>query len=399
MINHPEYRWKQMIGPRDRRSPYKGTWYPQSTNGWGIIDFLSFCEASGFLGIPDLSVDESPQDISDFVEYVNGSSDSKWGSRRAADGHPTPFRLKYLQLGNEEAVNEVYAKKFQALATAIWERDPEIIPVVGDFAYSKHIADPYNFPGAPSITSLAAHKQILDFAKSRKKPVWFDIHIWNDGPRDADPQIEVLVEFIDWLQKLSPDAQFRVCVFEENSGNHLWRRGLAHARTINRLQRLGERVPIVCAANCLQPVGQNDNGWDQGLVFLSPSKVWSQPSAYISQLISANRFSKLLSAVTQSPNDVLDVTARMSDTGNLLGLQVVNSENRPIQSRLKISGFKMNRREIKISQISGDLHEENTEADPERIIPRERTWTPEPTADGELIYVFPPQSFSILKFE
>src|SRR5262249_38953521 len=42
MINHPAYRWKNMIGPRDRRPPTAGTWYPYSSNGWGIFDFLDF---------------------------------------------------------------------------------------------------------------------------------------------------------------------------------------------------------------------------------------------------------------------------------------------------------------------------------------------------------------------
>ena len=135
MVNCPEYRWKQMIGPRDRRQPYKGTWYPYSTNGWGIIDFISFCEAAGFLGIPDLNMDETPQDMADFVEYINGPADSEWGRRRVADGHPAPFGLKYIQLGNEEAVNDVYWEKFKPLVEAIWSRDPNIIPIVGDFAY------------------------------------------------------------------------------------------------------------------------------------------------------------------------------------------------------------------------------------------------------------------------
>ena len=45
MVNCPEYRWKQMIGPRERRQPYKGTWYPYSTNGRGIIDFMMIVRA------------------------------------------------------------------------------------------------------------------------------------------------------------------------------------------------------------------------------------------------------------------------------------------------------------------------------------------------------------------
>ena len=101
MVNAPEYRWKKMIGPRDRRPPYKGTWYPYSSNGWSIFDFLNFCEAAGFLSLPDLNADETPQDISDFVEYVNGPANSTWGRKRVVDGHPKPYQLKYIELGQE----------------------------------------------------------------------------------------------------------------------------------------------------------------------------------------------------------------------------------------------------------------------------------------------------------
>ncbi|HEX5269685.1 MAG TPA: family 16 glycoside hydrolase, partial [Gemmataceae bacterium] len=90
MVNHPEYRWKNMIGPRDRRPPTAGTWYRYSSNGWGILDFLNLCEAAGFLGIPAFNMGESPGDMADFIEYVNGAADSAWGRKRAADGHPTP---------------------------------------------------------------------------------------------------------------------------------------------------------------------------------------------------------------------------------------------------------------------------------------------------------------------
>ncbi len=80
MVNAEEYRWKKMTAARERRPPYKGTWYPYSSNGWGIVDFLNFCEAAGFLAVPDLNVNETPHDISDFIEYVNGPVSTEWGA-------------------------------------------------------------------------------------------------------------------------------------------------------------------------------------------------------------------------------------------------------------------------------------------------------------------------------
>jgi hypothetical protein len=82
MTNATQYRWKQMIGPRDRRQPYAGTWYPYSSNGWGIFDFLNFCEQAGFLGVPALNSNETPQDMADFIQYANGAA-SQNGAKNA----------------------------------------------------------------------------------------------------------------------------------------------------------------------------------------------------------------------------------------------------------------------------------------------------------------------------
>ena len=148
MVNAAEYRWKKMIGPRDLRPPYHGTWSPHSSNGWGILDFLDLCEAAGFAGIPAFNMDETPRDMADFVEYVNGPADSPWGAKRVLEGHPTPYNLTHIELGNEERVDEVYWRKFKALAEAIWGKDPKMILVAGDFAYEGRMDDPFHFTGA-----------------------------------------------------------------------------------------------------------------------------------------------------------------------------------------------------------------------------------------------------------
>src|SRR5206468_614921 len=155
------------------------------------------CEAGGFLAIPDFNIDETPADMADFVEYVNGPVGSEWGAKRVADGHREPYRLKQLELGNEEGVDEKYFQKFKALAEAIWAKDPGMILVVGDFVYSRPIADAMKFDGAASrITSLAAHQQILKLAKEHNREVWFDVHIDTEGP-NSSPSARNLFSYVD----------------------------------------------------------------------------------------------------------------------------------------------------------------------------------------------------------
>jgi hypothetical protein len=401
MVNAPGYKWKNMVGPRDRRPPYAGHWYPYSTNGWGIPDFLAFCEAAGFLAIPAVNLDETPQDLADLVEYANGPADSPWGRRRAADGHPGPYWLKYLEIGNEEAVDEAYWAKFKPIAEAVWARDRDLVLVVGDFAYNGRITDPFRFEGAPRIKTLAAHRKILELAKAHRRPVWFDVHIWNDKPRDPDELGGGIIGLRDFgaaLAKLCPGADYKVCVFEENANNHTHRRALAHAHAVNELERSGALVPIVCAANCLQPAGQNDNGWDQGLLFLSPDRVWGQPSYHVTRILARHYLPRVVRADATAPGDALDVTAKADESGRVLQLQVVNLTGKSVKAGLRLSDFRPEKPEAEVVELSGGLDDVNTADNPRRVVPTERRWRHR-LAGGAAEYTFPPHSFTLIRFE
>jgi alpha-L-arabinofuranosidase len=397
MVNHAEYHWKKMMGPRDRRPPYPGTWYPYSSNGWGIFDFLDFCGAAGFLGIPAVNMDETPGDMADFMEYVNGPAKSDWGRRRTADGHSSSYGLKYIELGNEEAVNENYWRKFKPLAEAIWAKDPGVVLVVGDFAYDKAIEDPYNFSGAPSIRTLAAHKKILDLAREHDREVWFDVHIGTEQPPAPDG-VPGVRTFIEQLDRLSPGAKYKVVVFEFNAGNHAMKRALANACAINQLERLGDRIQIACSANCLQPYKQNDNDWNQGLLFLSPSQVWPQPPYYVTQMAARNYLPLCVKAETTSPGNALDVTATRSEDGKTLTLQVVNTGKTALPAQLKLDGFVPQKPTAHATVLMGDWEAINTPEQPERIKPSESEWQ-HGSAGGVVSRTFAPYSFTVLQFK
>jgi Domain of Unknown Function (DUF1080)/Alpha-L-arabinofuranosidase C-terminal domain len=394
MVNAAQYRWKKMIGPRAKRAPYAGTWYPYSSNGWGIFDFLNFCEAAGFLAVPDVNCNETPEDMADFIEYVNGPVNSEWGRRRVADGHPKPYGLKHLEIGNEERVDENYFQKFKGIAEAIWARDPKIILVVGDFAYSQTIKDPFSFNGAASrITTLAAQQKILQLAKGHDREVWFDVHVGTDGPR---PDFGGTFSYIDALDKLAEGARHRVVIFEYNAGNHSLRRALANAAATIWVECDG-RFPVVTSANCLQPDGQNDNDWNQGLLFLNPSQVWLQPPGYVTQMISRNYQPLVVkSELENSTNKFLDVCATRSDDGKTLVLQVVNASANEVTLPLKISGFIPATRFARVQTLSGPLDARNTAANPDSIKPTIVEWK-HGLGDGETRVTFVGHSFTIIQ--
>lgn len=397
MVNHPEYRWRSMIGPRDRRPPHQGTWYPYSSNGWGIFDFLDFCEAAGFLAIPTVNMDETPRDMAAFVEYVNGPPDSPWGRRRAADGHPRPYGLRHLELGNEEAVDEAYWSRFQPLAEAIWAKDPGMVLVVGDFTYGQPIEDPYDFQGGAAVKSLAAHRKILELARKRDREVWFDVHVWTEQPPQPNG-LRPERSYIQHLEKLVPGAPFKVAILEFNANDHAMRRALSNACAINEVERIGNRLSVACSANGLQPDGQNDNGWDQGLLFLNPERVWLQPPGHVTRMAARAYQPLLVETRLVGPSEGLSLNAKRSEDGKTLVLQVVNWAREARRVTFDLAGFVPSRTEAEVEELAAPEDAVNTAASPDRVAPRTRRWT-HGSSRGPAAWTFPPGSFTVIRIE
>ena len=396
MANAAEYRWKNMIGQRDRRPPYKGWWYPYSSNGWGIFEFLNLCESAGIAGIPDVNMGESPTDMADFMEYANGPANSPWGRKRAADGHPDPYQLRHLQLGNEERVNGDYWLKFKPMAEAIWAKDKDVILVVGDFAYQKPIADPFDFDGADSkITSMQTQRNILQLAKQHNREVWFDVHVWTEGPRPSS-SLDGAISYRDALDRIADGARFQVVVFELNANNPNQRRALANAIAIQRAERDG-RLPVVLSANCLQPDGQNDNGWNQGLLFLNPEKVWLQPPGYITRMIASHYQPISLPVKSDAAEQSLDISAKRSEDGKTLVIQVVNPGDAEQPAVLDIKHFTPTCPSADVEELAGPLDLANTADNTHRIHSKHAEWT-HGLGVGASGYTFPPRSFTVLTF-
>jgi alpha-L-arabinofuranosidase len=384
MVNAGGYRWKNMIGPRWLRQPYKGTWYPFSTNGWGIIDFLNLCEAAGFTAIPTFNSDETPADMAGFMEYVNGGANTFWGKKRMADGHKAPYNLKYLELGNEQFNNEKLTRRFKLLADAIWAKDPAVQIV---FCMSDDTRE-------DAKGDLPFFKQTIDHCREHGRQAWFDVHIANDN--EKEPDLTDLEFAEEQLHSIAPDNNYRLCVFEENADNARIRRGLAHANAINRLQRLKYDIPIVCAANCLQVNRQNDNGWDQGLLFLNQKNTWGQPAYYVTQMAAENYLPQIIKTAFFTKTDTLDVTACKSADGKTIALKVVNYTPRPVNVQVILNNYSGQVKTAVITELKGSgLDDRNTAEEPCKIVPVKRQM--EVNGNG-CDFRFEGYSFTVLKF-
>lgn len=378
MVNAPEYRWKKMIGDPDKRPPYRGHWYPHSTNGFGIEDFVQFCEAAGFEAAFAINVEETAQDAGDLVEYLNGPVASTWGRRRAQNGHPKPYNVRYIELGNEEVIwgdnaadYDHYIERCLLLIEAMHAKDPNLQFV--------HAA--WWRPNSPSMEKV--------FKALNGKVAYWDLHVGGDNLNTGQETDQNLTQMQTLFQKWVPGSTMKVAIFEENGGLHNQQRALGHALNLNAVRRHGDFVLTSCPANALQPLGQNDNGWDQGQIFFTPSQVWGMPPFYAQQMASRNHLPLLVKSETTGG---LDVTATRSEDGKTLVLHVVNAGDTPITSPLQLQGFKTVNT-AQVEQLAAPLNSVNTPEKPEQVKTERNVWNVAPT------YTFAPHSYTILRFE
>ena len=161
------YRWKTTVGPKEQRRGLKNTWGYHQSMGLGYYEYFQFCEDLNMQPVPILpcgvscqgtnggwgmkdqaqdvvpmsEMDEWVQDALDLIEWANGDVNTKWGRVRAEAGHPKPFNLKYLGIGNEERISPEFAERFKYMYKKIMEAHPEIV-IVGTAGPGSHPDNP-----------------------------------------------------------------------------------------------------------------------------------------------------------------------------------------------------------------------------------------------------------------
>jgi len=381
MVNVPGYLFKKMIGDADLRPPYQGNWYKYSSNGFGIEDFLTFTEAAGITSAFAINIEETAQDAADMVEYLNGDVSTLWGAKRAANGHPESFHVKYIEIGNEEVIGSDnaadylhYCDRFEALYAAMHAKDPSI----------QFINAAWWRPGSASMKVI--------FDRLNGKAAYWDYHCWADDAFAGTNVNTDLTNMQRYFLSWDPATTMKCTIFEENGNLHNLQRALGHATTLNAVLRHSDFVLTSCQANALQPFQQNDNGWDQGQIFFTPSRVWEMPPFYAQQMASACHLPLLVSSGTVAG---LDIAATRSEAGDTLMIQVVNINAGPVKTVLSVKGFSGASGVVKTYTLSGALNAENTLAAPEKIK------TVESSLQGSvdsISYTFPAYSYTILRY-
>lgn len=186
------YDWKGSIGALEERKPLRNLWGYHQTRGLGYHEYFLFCEDMGAEPVPvvaagvpcqnsgtcshhsvgelgcggqqgGIPMEEMPQyvqDVLDLIEYANGDAKKTvWGKKRAQAGHPRPFNLKYIGIGNEDLITDIFEERFTMIFNAVKEKYPEVtvIGTVGPFYEGSDYEEGWKFASKIGIPMVDEH--------------------------------------------------------------------------------------------------------------------------------------------------------------------------------------------------------------------------------------------------
>ena len=208
------YRWKTTIGPKEQRRPLKNTWGYHQSMGLGYFEYFQFCEDLGMEPLPILpcgvscqgtnggwgmwptqaqdvvpmsEMDEWVAEAIDLIEWANGDpATNKWAKMRADAGHPAPFNLKYLGLGNEEKISPEFCERFKYIYERVTKAYPEIV-IVGTAGPGSHPDNP-DFQNGWKLAEETA-MPIIDEHYYEPNAYFLSSRQYNYYPRDRKTKV------------------------------------------------------------------------------------------------------------------------------------------------------------------------------------------------------------------
>jgi len=335
------YHWKNTIGPVEQRKEQRNIWgYHQST-GLGYFEYFQFCEdigakplpvvaagvccqnsgrtrGTGQQGIPMDQMKEYVQEVLDLVEYANGAVTTKWGAMRAAAGHPAPFNLEYLGVGNEDAMTPVFKERFKMIHDAVKARYPKLVIVgtVGPAPNGHDYDEGWKIASELRVDTVDEHYY--------KGPDWF---LANLGRYDSYDRSKSKVYVGEYAA-------------HDTKRKNTLRSALAEAAYITGLERNGDVVRMASYAPLLAKRGHTQ--WNPNLIYFTNTTVSPTINYCVQQLFGTNCGDTCMETTVgdaASPATLAASTVHDSSTGDLI-LKFVNCSNAARPLHIVLAGAK-----------------------------------------------------------
>ncbi len=368
------FAWKNTIGPLTDRPGHQGPWGYRSSDGLGLLEFLEWCQDlhmqpvlavyAGY-SLGGEHVDAGPaltpfvQDALDEIQYVTGGTDTRWGAERAREGHPAPFPLTYVEVGNEDFFDKSgsYDGRFTQFHDALKAAYPrlQLIATTGVKSRTPDIYDEH-FYRAPADFEGDAHHY--------------------DGYSRTGPKVFV-GEWASQEGRPTPDMNAAL-------GDAAWLTGL---------ERNSDVVVLESYAPLFVNVSPGGSQWGTNLIGYDALHSYGSPSYYAQQMFSRNHGDTVLAATLHGVPGMFDSVTRDSRTGTVY-LKVVNTVGEARTVPVTITGIASvaaGGRGIVLTAASPQ--DTNSLTDPRKVVP---VAFPVNGLGTRFVYRFAPRSVTVL---
>jgi alpha-L-arabinofuranosidase len=389
------YRWKNTIGPVEQRVEQKNLWGYHQTAGLGYFEYFQFCEDIGAKPLPVLpaavscqnsggtwriggtgqqaldmgKMPDYVQEVLDLIEWANGPATSAWGAKRAAAGHPAPFNLEYVGIGNEDKITPEFERRFRMIYEAVKAKYPRItvIGTVGPFPAGEDFTKGWGLADALDVPVVDEHYY--------SQPEWF---ISNQYRYDAYKRNATKVyvgEYASWGNKV--------------------KNAMAEAAYMTALERNGDVVAMASYAPLLAKKGFTQ--WNPDMIYFSNTGACPTVNYYVQQLFSTNQGDTYFeNVIVKDPADSVLAGSCVQDskTGDII-LKVVNAGSAAKSVKIKLSRFKKIMRDATCTILTGDANAVNTFEQPKAVIPVQLDFK----AEKEFAYAASPMSLTVIRIK
>ena len=215
------FNWKQMIGPVEQRPGHKSCWGYWSTDGFGLPEFLGWCQDIGmepvlavFAGYTlnhdhvtnSEALQPYVQEALEEIEYVTGDASTKWGAQRIKDGYPKPFPLHYVEIGNEDGFDRSgsYEWRFAQFFDAIRAKYPQL-KIISTTDVRSRVADVNDEHTYVNETAMEAQAFKYD-TRNRSNPTKVFVGEWATQPSSPTPTMAGALGDAAWMCCLERNA-------------------------------------------------------------------------------------------------------------------------------------------------------------------------------------------------
>jgi alpha-L-arabinofuranosidase len=363
------FEWKKTIGPLSDRPGHMAPWGYRSTDGLGLHEFLLWCDdmnAEPVLALyagyslkgvhvnPGPDLEPYVQDALDEIEYVVGPATSKWGSLRAKAGHPAPFTLTYVEVGNEDWFDKSgsYDQRFAQFNAAIKARYPhlKVISTVG-------------FEQPENLRVHSVKPDVLDEHYYRTVDVFLKMARGQYEKYDRrGPEIFVG----EWAAYETPFEPWNARSRGEPPTPN-FRAAIGDAAFMTELEKNADIVVMNCYAPMFVNVNPGARQWRPNLIGYDGLRVYGSPSYYAIKMFSTNLGDEILKT-TATDTDVLTSVTRDSKSGTIYA-KLVNASDQDAEIQITLAATSSLASTATALTLSADPQATNAIDTPQRVVP------------------------------